>query len=72
MLLSFLTPSDIAEQPPVADAFQRPLRSRFQARLRRSVRQHILHLRQSMILLGQIFPIFYALEELSDGMARHL
>ena len=30
----------LAEQPPAADALQRPLRSRFQARLRRSVRLH--------------------------------
>ena len=30
--------SGLAEQPAAADAFQRPLRSRFQARLSRSVR----------------------------------
>src|SRR2546423_6099084 len=35
--------SDHAEQPPAADALQRPLvpRSRFRARLRRSVRLHV-------------------------------
>jgi len=33
--------SGSAEQPPAADAFQRPLRSRFQARLSRSVRPRL-------------------------------
>jgi hypothetical protein len=38
MLLASPTPSDMAEQPPAADALQLTLRFSFQARLRRGVR----------------------------------
>ena len=39
LLLSFPPPSDMAEQPPAADALQPLLRYGFRAQLRRSVRR---------------------------------
>ena len=39
-----------SEQPPAADALQRPLRSRFQARLRRSVLPPLRRRRENAVL----------------------
>ena len=47
----------LAEQPPAADAFQRPLRSRFQARLRHSVRPPPEKAGEAVRLRGIIFDL---------------